>query len=146
MEQNHTLFADPTAPVRPLPSVAVLHCRQVAQLDPDPVDHIFSVKGQAAAEEIICRVLEDIAYRLDALQVAMAAHKFEEIATPARRIVQVAGQIGLTDVSLAAGHVALAAMQADGVALSATMARLERGFDMAVTEIWNFRDRHPKLN
>lgn len=143
MEQNHTHFADLTAAVRPLVSVAVLQCRQVAQLDPDPVDHIFAMKGQAGAEELICRVLEDIAHRLDALQGAMTAHAFDQIATPARRIEQVANQIGLTDVSEAAGHVAIAAGQADGVALSATMARLERGFDMAVTEIWSFRDRHP---
>ncbi|MFT7108130.1 MAG: hypothetical protein ACJAVT_002663, partial [Yoonia sp.] len=27
-----------------------------------------------------------------------------------------------------------------GVAIEATMVRLERGFDVAVTEIWNFRD------
>jgi hypothetical protein len=93
---------------------------------------------------MICRVLEDIAYRLDALQVAIRDHRFIEISTPANRVAQVATQIGLTDVSRAAVSVADAARQADGVALSATMARLERGFDIAVTEIWTFRDRHPR--
>jgi hypothetical protein len=143
MEQKQTHFADRSAPIRPQVPVSVLQCRQTAQLDPAPVDYIFAVKGQAEAEEMICRVLEDIAYRLDALQVAKNAHAFDQIATPARRIMQVATQIGLTDVSRTASHVATAALQADGVALSATLARLERGFDVAVTEIWTFRDRHP---
>ncbi|MCO4848324.1 MAG: hypothetical protein KC448_10180 [Yoonia sp.] len=143
MEQKHTQFADLSAHIRPQVPVSVLHCRQTAHLDPSPVDHIFAVKGQAEAEEMICRVLEDIAHRLDALQVAMVEHAFERIAKPARRITQVASQIGLTDVSRTASHVATAAQQADGVALSATMARLERGFDVAVTEIWTFRDRCP---
>lgn len=107
------------------------------------MDHIFAVKGQAEAEEMICRVLEDIAHRLYALQVAKYYHAFDQVAKPARRITQVAAQIGLTDVSRTAAHVATAARQADGVALSATLARLERGFDIAVTEIWTFRDRHP---
>lgn len=61
---------------------------------------------------MICRVLEDIAYRLDALQVAKNAHAFDSVAKPARRIVHVAAQIGL----------------------------LERAFDLAVTEILQFRD------
>ena len=107
------------------------------------MDHIFAVKGQAEAEEMICRVLEDIAHRLYALQVAKDYHAFDQVAKPARRITQVAAQIGLTDVSRTAAHVATAARQADGVALSATLAWLERGFDIAVTEIWTFRDRHP---
>ncbi len=72
MEQTHTRFADKSAPIRPQVSVSVLHCRQTASLDPCPVDHIFAVKGQAEAEEMICRVLEDIAHRLYALQVAKA--------------------------------------------------------------------------
>ena len=143
MEQTHTRFADKSGPIRLQVSVSVLHCRQTASLDPCPVDHIFAVKGQAEAEEIICRVLEDIAHRLYALQVAKYYHAFDQVAKPARRITQVAAQIGLTDVSRTAAHVATAVRQADGVALSATLARLERGFDIAVTEIWTFRDRHP---
>ena len=141
MEQKHTRFADKSAPIRPQVSVLVLHCRQTASLDPCPVDHIFAVKGQAEAEEMICRVLEDIAHRLYALKVDH--HAFDQVAKPACRITQVAAQIGLTDVSRTAAHVATAARQADGVALSATLVRLERGFDIAVTEIWTFRDRHP---
>ena len=143
MEQTHTRFADKSAPIRLQVSVSVLHCRQTASLDPCPVDHIFAVKRQAEAEELICRVLEDIAHRLYALQVAKYYHAFDQVAKPARRITQVTAQIGLTDVSRTAAHVATAARQADGVALSATLARLERGFDIAVTEIWTFRDRHP---
>lgn len=135
MEQTHIRFADKSAPIRPQVPVSVLQCRQTANLDPSPVDHIFAVKGQTEAEELICRVLEDIAHRLDALQLAKGDHAFDEIAKPARRITQVAAQIGLTDVSRTAAHVATAAKQADGVALSATLARLERGFDIAVTEI-----------
>jgi hypothetical protein len=107
------------------------------------VSFLAAAQVDSEAEEMICRVLEDIAHRLDALQVAKDHHAFDQVAKPARRITQVAAQIGLTDVSRTADHVATAARQADGVAFSATLARLERGFDIAVTEIWTFRDRHP---
>jgi hypothetical protein len=59
---------------------------------------------------------------------------------PARRIGLIATQIGLTEVSTAAGHVVECLEQLDGIALEATLARLERGFDVAVSEIWNYRD------
>lgn len=142
MEHNHTQFAVMTAPARPTAPVTHLRCRELNRLDPDPVDHIFASKGEREAEEMICQVLENIAFKLDSLQCAKAAHSFEAIKKPARGIMNVGQQIGLTEVTEAAAHVSLCAEQQDGVALSATMARLERAFDVAVTQIWQFRDRH----
>ena len=140
MEQKQTQIpanADHTFPVT---TVAMLRCAAPDHIDGEPVAHIVASKGQPEAEEMICRVLEDIAYRLDALQVAKNAHAFDSVAKPARRIVHVAAQIGLLDVSKSAVGVADASQGRDGVALSATLARLERAFDLAVTEIWQFRD------
>jgi len=85
-------------------------------------------------------MLEDIAMRLDMLQCALEAQDFSRMERPALRIGVVADHIGLTEVSIAAGHVRGCLAQQDAIALDATMARLERGFDVAVTEVWNFRD------
>jgi len=142
MDQKLTDFAELSAPAHPQIAVSFLQCRTTVQVDPEPVDYICNIKGFHETEELICRVLENIALRLDALQIAKQNHAFDDVVKPARRIVQVAMQIGLTEVSCAAGHVGVAAHAADGVALGAVMARLERGFDLAVSEIWNFRDRH----
>ena len=142
MEHNHTQFAALTAPARPSATVTQLRCREMMRLDYEPVEHIFASKGEHEAEEMVCRVLEDIAYKLDALQCAKAAHSFDGIMKPARRIVTVGAQIGLTDVIEAAAHVTRCAEQGDGVALSATVARLERAFDVAVTQIWRYREGH----
>lgn len=101
---------------------------------------LFAERETHDAEEIVCRMLEDIAMRLDMLQRALAAHEFATMERPALRVGVVADQIGLTEVSIAAGHVCACLAQQDGIALDATMARLERGFDIAVTEVWNFRD------
>lgn len=143
MEHKITQFSVLTDPARPMPSIAVLQCREPAPLDAAPVDYLVAQRGADAAEEMICRVLEDIALRLDAVQQAMAAQGFTSLSKQAIRIDHVAAQIGLTDVSLAAAGVAKTALQEDGVAICATVARLERCFDMAVTEIWRFRDRLP---
>lgn len=140
MEQKHTHFAADAAPVRAAIAVTILRCQSPPNLDPEPIHQILAAKGEVVGEAMICRVLEDIATRLDLIQVAKQKHCFDDIGTPARRIIQVSMQIGLTDVTQAAAHVATSAKQGDGVALSATLARLERAFDVAVSEVWRFRD------
>ncbi|WP_342069001.1 hypothetical protein [Yoonia algicola] len=108
--------------------------------DPSPLVRLFAQRDTADAEEIVCRMLEDLAMRLDMLQRARAGQAFAKMQRPAVRIGVVADHIGLTEVSIAAGHVCACVGQKDWIALDATMARLERGFDMAVSEVWNFRD------
>ncbi len=120
--------------------VIMLSCQHQMHFDPSPLVRLFAERDRHVAEEIVCRMLEDIAMRLDMLQHALAAHEFSKMDRPAMRVGVVADQIGLTEVSIAASHVSDCLAQNDGIALDATMARLERGFDMAVTEVWNFRE------
>jgi len=136
--ENVTLFPEPTLPATR--DVVVLSCPNLLHFDVAPISRLFSSKPQDEAEEIVCRMLEDIAHRLDAMQRAVAGRNLSEIDRPARRVEMVAERIGLMEVAVAAGHVRICVAQEDGVALEATMARLERGFDVAVSEIWNFRD------
>ena len=136
--KNITPF--PAVTRQPSPDVITLSCTQSLQFDPEPLQRLFAAKEFHVAEEVVCRMLEDIALRLDMLQRGLASTTFEQMHRPARRIGFVARELGLTEVVAAAEHVRTCLDQADGVAVGATMARLERGFDVAVSEIWNFRD------
>ncbi len=120
--------------------VVVLRCPDQLHFDPAPLNQLFAQKNAQDAEEVVCRVLEDIAMRLDIMQTEMARCDFAKMLKPAQRVASVANQIGLTEVAISAHHVANCLQQHDGVALEATMARLERGFDVAVSEVWNFRE------
>jgi len=130
-------LADP--PARSSATVAILRCRDEFTMDPAPLKTLFAALPDHEAEDIVCRALEDIASRLDALQIARSSGAFEDMATPAKRVSAVAEQIGLTEVSLVAAHAATAGRMRCGVAFGATMARLERAFDLAVSQIWDFR-------
>ena len=127
-------------PVSASPDVVALQCPMALQFDPEPLQRLFAQKDLHIAEEVVCRMLEDIALRLDLLQRGLAAADFGVMDKPARRIGFAARELGLTEVAKSAHHVRACLKQTDGVALRATMARLERGFDVAVGEIWNFRD------
>ena len=136
--ENITPFPAPDS--RTSPDVVVLNCQHQMFFDPSPLVRLFAERNATDAEAIVCRMLEDIALRLDMLQRARAADAFAKMQRPAVRIGVVADHIGLTEVSVAAGHVCACIAQKDWIALDATMARLERGFDMAVSEVWSFRD------
>jgi hypothetical protein len=129
----------PLAAPLPLPSasIRVLRCADRFHMNPIPVQQLFAQMPAHEAEDIICRALEDIAGRLDGLHHARMAGVFSDIATPSRRIAAVARQIGLTTISDVAEHVACAADLQNNVALGATLARLERAFDMAVSHVWD---------
>lgn len=120
--------------------VIVLRCPDQLHFDTGPLDRLFVAKDSAEVEEMICRILEDIARQLDALQQGLATCDFHVMLRPARRIGLIADQIGLTEVSVSSHHVATCLQQCDGIALEATIARLERGFDVAVSEVWNLRE------
>ena len=130
----------PTADQLPVAAtVTVLDCKGRLGLDPAPLALISTARGEGAAEQTACRALEDLATRLADMQDARWRSGFGDLPPPAQRFAAIAEQIGLTELAQAARHVATAASQADGVALEATMQRLERAFDLAVTHIWNYR-------
>ena len=136
--KNITHFQAPNAEAST--HVVVLSCHHQMHFDAAPLSRLFAERDTHEAEEIVCRMLEDIAMRRDMLQRAMAEQKFDTMERPARRIGAIADQMGLTEVAIAVGHVLTCLAQQDGIALDATMARLERGFDVAVSEVWEFRD------
>lgn len=121
-------------------SVTVLECIRNPALDPGPMTEIYADLGDKVAEETICRALEDLAIRLNQLQDIRALAVFDELARQANRMAAVAEGIGLTEVATAARHVAICARQKNGIALEATLSRLERGFDLAIGQVWDFRD------
>ena len=120
--------------------VTVLQCNRNPAMDPGPLSEIYKDLGDKVAEETICRALEDLAIRLNRLQDMRAVAGFEDLTRQAQRMAAVADGIGLTEVATAARHVATCAGQHDGVALEATLCRLERGFDLAISHVWDFRD------
>lgn len=117
--------------------VTVMQCRQNARIDPGPLACLYADLGPDGAEDTICKVLEDIANRLNTLHSLRCRCAFAQMPTPALRLAKVADQIGLVEVAIAADHVAKSASQGDPVALEATLSRLERGFDSSISHIWD---------
>lgn len=129
-----------TAPSAPDCDIVVLRCHACAPFDRAALARVFADQPLSEAEDMLCRILENIAYWLDILQQDSACDPGAMAGKAARRISLVAGQIGLVGLAVAADHVGRCLKAGDDVALAATIGRLERAFDLAVSEVWTFRD------
>lgn len=134
---KHDMTCAPVDAQTPAHPVTVMQCALVARIDPEPLAHLYAELGTDAAEDTICRVLEDIAERLNTLHSLRCRGSYDQMSRPAKRLRTVAHHIGLTEVATAAEAVGNCAAQGDPVALEATLCRLERGFDAAISQIWD---------
>lgn len=124
------------------PSCAVIALRHHDQMafDPTLLARALAGKSLFEAEDMLCRILENMAVWLDVLRDGVARDSLDLCAKAARRVGLVASQIGLIGLAQAAGHVARCVRSRDRVALAATLGRLERAFDLAVMQVWHIRD------
>lgn len=133
---------------RPLPvpdgtsdcDVIMLRCHDKLVCDRRVLAQVLACKTAGDADDMVCRILEHLAYWLDVLQHGFAAGRADICGKAARRIALVAGQIGLTGLACVARHVTQCLQMRDRVALAAVMGRLERAFDLTALELWQFRD------
>lgn len=136
---KHESYLHAIPPAAAFPSVYVMNFGREHDIDMTPYHSMVAEKGKNETEKIVSRVLEDIAVRLDDLQLNVASHEFKNITRQARRIQQVAMGIGLLDVQNIAANVGIAAAQQDGVAVDAIVSRLERAFEAVFNLNWSDR-------
>jgi hypothetical protein len=116
-------------------TVAYLAPRDTLRFDPDPLARLYAEAGPDRAEDIVCRVLEEISYRLRGINAAHLGCEFDRLGREARGIAAVAKTIGLIDLAAAATHVHDCSKRVDATALGATVARLLRIGGRSLTEI-----------
>ena len=120
-------------------AVTVLQCPIVTRFNPARLERIFDVLGHDRAEHAICRTLGNMATQLNRMQLQCQSRHLADLGTSARRLAALSRGLGLIEVEEAAIHVHRCAGQGDGIALEAVMARLERGFDVAIGQVWDGR-------
>lgn len=110
------------------------------RLDRGRLGALYASVGEVAAEEIICRAMEELALRLALIERAYAAGELAPLAKGARGLVAIADQVGMGLLARVAADVAVCAARVDGPALGAVLARLMRISDRSLTEVWDSAD------
>lgn len=120
--------------------IAILYPVENVRLDPDKLQALHAELGEAGAETVIARAMDEIALRLAELMPLWRDARIPELSKRARSLVGIADQIGMPLLSRVAGDVARCAAIGDAPALGATLARLDRIGDRSLTAVWDLAD------
>lgn len=120
--------------------ITKLTLTEPVRLDPDRLGALYSQLGDAAAEDVICRAMEELAVRMAHCEGLHRQSNWPELRKSARSLVAIADQIGMRMLSRVAADVTQAVDVNDTVAIAATLARLLRIGERSLTAIWDSQD------
>lgn len=120
--------------------VTQLRLSEHVQVDHDRLDALYSEMDHAAAEDMVCRAMEQLALRMAHCDRHYRAANFDELHKSSRSLVAIADQIGMTVMARVAADVARCAETQDLVALAATLSRLMRTGEESLSAIWDLQD------
>lgn len=123
-----------------LEMVAVLTQNETIQLDSGKLADLYRQLGENAAEDVVCRAMEELALRLAHTQKLYRRRNRQEMRKSARLIVAIAEQVGMDLLARVSGDVTVCIDQGDEAALAAVVSRLVRIGERSLTEVWELQD------
>lgn len=109
------------------------------RIDPDRIEELRCEVGALAAEDMVCRAMEDIALRLCHLHALAENGRRDELRKGLQTLGTIAEQIGLTGITRIAGDVLTCIAHDDPVAEAATLARLTRTGEQSLAALWDLQ-------
>lgn len=110
------------------------------RLDPDQLNALYQQVGEANAEDIVCRAVEELAVRMAQCEKHWRAGDWTTLRKNTRSLVAIADQVGMSKLSRVAGDVAQAIDNNDAVATAATLTRLLHVGERSLTAVWDLQD------
>ena len=120
--------------------MTLLKQNEPVRLDPGRLEDLYMQLGHHAAENVVCRALEELAARLAHVEKSFREGKTKEVCKNSRGLGAIAEQLGMSMLSTVARDVVACAETGDPVALAATLARLLRIGERSLTEIWDVQE------
>jgi hypothetical protein len=114
--------------------------KETVRVDPDKLGALYAELGEFAAEDVVCRAMEELALRLSHCSRLHAAGQWGELRKCVRSLVAIAEQIGMRVLARVAGDVIETLDAGDTPAIAATLARLLRIGEQSLTAIWDLQD------
>lgn len=119
--------------------IRVLAQDEPVQLDPDRLQSLYDQLGEAGAEDVVCRAMEELAVRLSLIERLFRQDRKAELRKAARSLTGIADQIGMNALCRVACDVCNCVDANDPVALAATLSRLLRIGERSLTEVWDMQ-------
>ncbi|OSQ51051.1 hypothetical protein [Marivita geojedonensis] len=113
--------------------ISVLHPRDTAYFDEDTLNGLSRDLGPSVAENILCRALEDMAARFLRIREDYTEGNMRTLRKSVHAVIPIAEQIGLPILARIGGDVVICIDRDDPVAIAATLCRLLRCGEMAIS-------------
>lgn len=121
-------------------AVIDLNVSEKVHVNPDQLEGLYSTLGNVAAEDVVCRAMEELALRLAHCDRLYRSCEFSDLRKSSRSMIAIADQIGMTKLSRVANDVTLCIDSGDEIALAATFTRLIRTGEASLSAIWDLQD------
>jgi hypothetical protein len=118
----------------------VLKQNESARLDPERLGGLYRQLGDRAAEDVICRAIEELALRLTHCERLWRKQDRTGLRKAARSLIAIADQIGMTTLARVAADVTAAVDAGDAPAIGATLFRLMRIGEKSLTAVWDLQE------
>ncbi|MCT4611033.1 MAG: hypothetical protein N4A70_17755 [Pelagimonas sp.] len=109
-------------------------------MDHEQIELLCKDLGPYAAEDVICRAMEELAQRLCQIQDQALNGPRDDLTKGLRALSAIAEQIGLNSLKSVAFDVINCIELGDRVAEAATLARLARTGERSLTELWELNE------
>lgn len=106
-------------------------------VDQTRLNALYRQLGEADAEDILCRALEDIALRLSHCSELYHDRKLVELRKNTRTLIAVGDQIGMLAMTRVAADVVTCIDRGDSTATAATLSRLLRVGERSLCAVWH---------
>lgn len=106
-------------------------------MDTAQIETLCRDLGPNAAEDVVCRALEELAQRLCTIQGQAGGGPREDMHKGLKALAAIADQIGLRSLSAVAHDVMACIEYGDRVAEAACLARLARTGEGSLTALWD---------
>ncbi|KRS12658.1 hypothetical protein XM53_10520 [Roseovarius atlanticus] len=110
------------------------------QLDQGRLEQLYLQLGEAGAEDVVCRALEELAVRLSHTERCYRSDRVQDMRKSARSLIAIAEQVGMSKLARVARDVTQSIDLHDRVAIAATLSRLLRIGETSLHEIWDVQD------
>ena len=110
------------------------------RLDPDKLGELYAQLGEAGAEDVVCRAIEELAVRLTHCERLWRQDNMVDLRKNARSLIAISEQIGMNAMASIARDVTVSIDNEDAPAVAAILFRLLRVGERSLTAVWDQQD------
>jgi len=121
-------------------TVLTLVQNETVRLDQERLSGLYHQLGEAGAEDVVCRAIEELAIRLAQCERLWRQRDQAGLRKCARSLIAISDQIGMATLARVAGNVTDVVDAGDTPAIGATLFRLLRIGERSLTAVWDLQD------